>query len=253
LNDSISRGREVIGLSRGPSQSTGAAAPDLSAIHPKLQALIPIAKGIAEHLGPGHEVVVHDLRDPDHSLVFLAGNVTGRQPGAPITNLVLQMLRQRGNDTPDLIGYPNRTRDGRNLKASTIFVRDDDGTIIGCVCLNMDLTVYQMAAKLIEQLTSTNDLDAGAGRDAGPVAEYFANDVNEVVRHILEEVVALAAKPVALMDKQDKLEIVRQLEQRGVFLVRGSVDQVAQMLGVSRFTVYNYIDEIRSQNNRWIG
>jgi predicted transcriptional regulator YheO len=65
-------------------------------IHPMLTRLIPIAEGIARTLGESCEVVIHDLRNPESSLVYIAGDVTGRKLGAPLTNLSLQILKQKG-------------------------------------------------------------------------------------------------------------------------------------------------------------
>ena len=51
------------------------------------------------------------------------------------------------------------------------------------------------------------------------------------------------------MEKEDKLVIVRRLDEKGVFLVKGAIDYVANILGVSRYTIYNYLDEVRSSPN----
>ncbi|MCQ8192513.1 helix-turn-helix domain-containing protein [Streptomyces rugosispiralis] len=48
--------------------------------------------------------------------------------------------------------------------------------------------------------------------------------------------------PLAALDRKTKQSVVRQLEQRGAFSVRHGVETVAGALGVSRFTVYNYLN-----------
>ena len=110
--------------------------------HPKLEALFPIASGIAETFGKNAEVVVHDLGKPENSLIFMAGNITGRKLGAPLTNLVLEAIKKSGDNASNLIGYQSTTKDGKMLKCSTIFVRDDQGKIIGCFCINLDITDF---------------------------------------------------------------------------------------------------------------
>ncbi|ELS57622.1 helix-turn-helix domain-containing protein [Streptomyces sp. ISL-22] len=48
--------------------------------------------------------------------------------------------------------------------------------------------------------------------------------------------------PLADLDRKAKQEVVRILEARGAFSVRHGVETVASALGVSRFTVYNYLN-----------
>ena len=92
-------------------------------INPKLKSFFPIAKGISETFGQNCEVVIHDLQKPEKSLVYVAGKVTGRKPGAPSTDLVLQAIKNNGNTSNDLINYETSTKDGRTLKSSTIFIK----------------------------------------------------------------------------------------------------------------------------------
>ncbi|GFN22325.1 helix-turn-helix transcriptional regulator [Thermanaeromonas sp. C210] len=212
-------------------------------IHPLLQAIIPLARGIAATFGRYCEVVLHDLKNPSSSLVFKAGSVTNRDIGAPVTNLVLEALRQHGDGARDLIGYPSRTKDGKILKSSTIFIRDHNERIIGCMCINFDLTQFRLAGNILQEFCRMEDLaEAGFGR----TQEQFARDINEVVDSVVESVLQEMGKPVAVMTKEDKVKVVGILDDRGIFLVKGAVDVVAQVLAVSKYTIYNYLEEVRA-------
>ncbi len=46
------------------------------------------------------------------------------------------------------------------------------------------------------------------------------------------------------MMREQRIQVVRDLERRGIFLIKGAVDEVARLLGVSRYTVYNYRKEV---------
>jgi predicted transcriptional regulator YheO len=91
-----------------------------------------VVPGLAKTLGDGVEVLVNEFSHPEDALVAIAGNLTGRQVGAPLSDLVLKLLRQ-GKLDEDMINYYSRTPDGRELKSSTILVRDDDGKVLGCL------------------------------------------------------------------------------------------------------------------------
>ncbi|MGI6285540.1 helix-turn-helix transcriptional regulator [Neomoorella humiferrea] len=212
-------------------------------IHPALEAMKPIAQGIAATFGKNCEVVLHDLSEPSRSLIFKAGSVTNREIGAPVTNLVLEALQRYGDATEDLIGYLNRTKDGKVLKSSTIFIRDDSGKIIGCLCINFDLTEFQVAKNILEEFCQLKDLaEAGFER----TQEQFARDINEVVDNVVESVLQELGKPVPVMTKEEKVKAVEMLDDRGIFLVKGAVDVVAQALAVSKYTIYNYLEEARA-------
>ncbi|MEV7771213.1 helix-turn-helix domain-containing protein [Kitasatospora sp. NPDC086791] len=49
-------------------------------------------------------------------------------------------------------------------------------------------------------------------------------------------------RPLAELDRVEKQRVVALLEERGAFTVRHGVETVASALGVSRFTVYNYLN-----------
>lgn len=211
--------------------------------HPALEGMKPIAQGIAATFGKNCEVVLHDLSEPSRSLIFKAGSVTNREIGAPVTNLVLEALQRYGDATEDLIGYLNRTKDGKVLKSSTIFIRDNSGKIIGCLCINFDLTEFQVAKNILEDFCQLKDLaEAGFER----TQEQFARDINEVVDNVVESVLQELGKPVPVMTKEEKVKAVEMLDDRGIFLVKGAVDVVAQALAVSKYTIYNYLEEARA-------
>ena len=101
-------------------------------VHPVLKAIIQVVPGLARTLGDGVEVLVHEFSHPEDALVAIAGNLTGRQVGAPLSDLVLKQLRQ-GTLNDDTINYSSRTPDGREIRSSTILVRDNDGKVLGCL------------------------------------------------------------------------------------------------------------------------
>lgn len=212
-------------------------------IHPKLVSLFSIANGISKNFGKNCEVVIHDFQWPESSLVHIVGKVTNREVGAPITNLVLEKLQRKGNMAEDIIGYQSSTKDGRILKSSTLFIRDDQGNIIGCMCINYDLSDFFTCQQILEGFTKTNKPLEESHR------EEFFSDVNEALDEIIKVVLKEYPVPKQLLQKEDKLVIVKKLDEKGVFLVKGAIDQVANILGVSRYTIYNYLEEVRANPN----
>jgi len=121
-----------------------------------------------------------------------------------------------------------------------MFIRDRSGKVIGCVCVNLDLTELMIAQGAIERLCK---IDEGERPK-----EVFARDISEVLNDYLEWTLKQVDVPVQLMQKEQKLQVIESLERLGVFQIKGAVDIVAQALLSSRYTVYNYLEEVRARN-----
>ncbi|MFE2753233.1 aminotransferase class V-fold PLP-dependent enzyme [Actinosynnema sp. NPDC059335] len=198
----------------------GAVTPDV------LAALVPTVNSLAGVLGPGTEVVLHDLAALPNSIIAIAGDLTGREVGGPMTDLLLGLVR-RGT-TQDLAGYETYAPDGRVIHSSTVFLRDAEGVAVGCLCVNSD--------------PGPNRRPGGAVS----AVETFPGDVDTLQRLLVERAVTAVGVPVELMKKSHKSEVVRVLDEAGLFLIRDSVDYLAGVLGVTRYTIYNYLNEIRA-------
>jgi len=206
--------------------------------HPIISALCEIVPPLAQAIGEDVEVVVHELSHPQDSLIAMAGDVTGRSVGAPLTDMFQGMLLR--GEIEDRINYSTRTADGRQLRSSTIFIRDENGEPLACLCINFDITKWLIARHVTTAFCSTESLEDDQ-------AESFDGDVVSMLERNIEEALAEDAVPVAMMKKEDKLRVVRRLEQVGVFQIKGAVASVAAALDVSRYTIYNYLDEIRGE------
>jgi predicted transcriptional regulator YheO len=209
-------------------------------LHPVLEAIRQIMPGLAKSLGPDCELALHDFEDVSASLVAIEEPVTGRSPGAPLTDLILRILRHN-DDPPDLINYHAQTSDGRILRSSTLFIRDSHDDVVGCLCVNRDLTHWILARNVLEDFCQTHPLDDSEPRSQ----ETFVEDVKDVLQGAINEILTQERKPVKLMEKADKVRVVHALDGRGVFLIKGAVEEVASALNVSRYTIYNYLEEGR--------
>ncbi len=214
--------------------------------HTILQSIMQLLPGLSQMLGPNYEVILHDLRYPDSSVIGICGSVTGRTIGSPITNYVLQTIKTFGDSAPDRINYRTETREGRTLRSSTLFIRDEQRAIIGCLCFNCDVSPYVDMMERLQELTSFSSVVAPM--EDGTVEEHFAMDVSDMMKDLVKKALEKRDIPRSRMHKAEKLQIVLELEESGVFNVRGAVEHVAASLHVSIPTIYNYLKEIRGDN-----
>lgn len=206
-------------------------------VHPIMKRYIPIVKGIAGTFGSNCEVVLHDFSDLNHSIVTIEnGEVTGRDSNSSMTDHSLQQVKA-GNTQKDTINYSGKGSDGRTIKSTTMFIRDEEGKVIGCLCINFDVTEFAIAKRALSEL-----LDFGGE----PIkADKSSKKINDVLSEVVQTKIDEIGKPVAYLNKDEKVKIVNQLDGQGVFLIKGAIDYVADILCVSRYTIYNYLDETR--------
>lgn len=194
-----------------------------------------LARGIAAAVGPNCEVVVHDFTDPERSIIAIEnGEVTGREVGDGLDDLGLEMLRTGAQQ--DLMSYRTTTKDGRVLRSSSIHVRDERGEVYGAVCINYDISPYLAASKFLERVTATENTG---------IQEGFQKSVTEVLDELAHMAIQACGKRVEQMNREDKIAVVAFLERRGAFLIRHSAERLAALLNISKFTIYNYLDELK--------
>ena len=207
-----------------------------------LAVLKHIAKAIAEEFGKNCEVVVHDLtgEDTEHTIALIEnGEVSGRRSGDGASKIVLETLSRRDDPTlEDSYGYLTRTADGRILKSSTVYLRDGNGKIEGILSINYDITEMLMAEKAIGDL-----LDH---KEEKPAPEKIPTNVNDLLDDLILQSVERVGKPVAMMTKEDKIDAIQFLNKAGAFLITKSGDKVSGYFGISKYTLYSYIDAKRS-------
>ena len=210
--------------------------------HPLIKALIPIVETISATFGKNCEVVIHDFSRPQNSIIFIEnGHVTGRKVGDPITDFALASLKEGGfGETKEdkLLNYKTKTKDGRVLKSSSVFIKDEKGKIIGSLCINYDMTTHLMFENILQEFCNMNELN-------GEKEETFVNDVDEILDIIIGKAIQEVNKPVPFMQKEDNLRVVEIVDKKGGFMVKGSIELLAQRLNVSRYTIYNYLDELK--------
>ncbi|HOO27554.1 MAG TPA: helix-turn-helix domain-containing protein, partial [Lachnospiraceae bacterium] len=67
-------------------------------------------------------------------------------------------------------------------------------------------------------------------------------NVNDLLDDLIKESVSMIGKPVALMSKDEKVNAIRFLNDAGAFLITKSGDKVSKYFGISKYTLYSYID-----------
>ncbi len=203
-----------------------------------LHAIEPIVEGIAKLFGSNCEVALHSLKDPGHSIIKIEnGHVTGRKIGSSLTDFGIKVLEDENSLKSNVIGsYYTKTKDGRTLKSITVLIRNDKEKPIGFLCINVDLSVSLI--NLLQNLLPSPGITVKE-------TKHFTTSVQELVEEVLDEAISKINKDKSIPNSKKNKLIAFELYNKGIFDIRGAVDIVAQKMGISRYSVYNYIREAR--------
>lgn len=188
-----------------------------------------LAKGLGETFTPFCEVVVHDLRDPKSAIVAIENPLSGRSVGDPATQLGLARISD-DRYPPVLANYPNRFADGRQVKSTSIGIRDSTGKYVATLCLNIDLTQFHGFTNILTQFAQLSSENL--------VQESLDPTNAASIRAMIDQYAAARSTTPRQLKTRERRTLVQELKAAGFLELRYSADIISQHLGVSRATVY---------------
>ncbi|MGV9770568.1 helix-turn-helix transcriptional regulator [Streptosporangium sp. NPDC003464] len=179
------------------------------------------------------EVVLHDLRQPEHAIRVIENNLSGRKVGDSATELGLRRIADP--NYPSVIqNYPNQFPDGRPVKSTSIGIKNAEDRYVAALCLNLDVST------LSPMMLSLANLVATEVEHRGEALETLRDRTARELRDVIETFAAERAATPRALSRAAKKDLVRQLHRDGYFASRSSTETIADLLGISRSTVYNY-------------
>ena len=228
--------------------------------NPLLQHYAKLTEFLGQALGPDYEVALHDLTDKNRSIIAIANNhVSGREVGAPLTNVALQILMDKSYETQDYrLHYCGLSAEGKTLRSSTLFIKQN-GKLIGMLCINFDDSRYEAVSKNILQLCHpdhfVNELfqpheqhEREAMRTIPSTTESFHNSIDAVAGDAVDRELARLGVTADRLTPDERIQIIASLEAGGIFLLKGAVKDVADALHCSQASVYRYLSQIKKED-----
>ena len=203
-----------------------------------LDNLIIIAKEFANHFGKTCEVCIHDMysKQLEHTIVYIEnGHVTNRKIGDSPSDAFLhnKKLIDEGISPENRIAYTQRTKDGKYLKSSTIFLKDNKNRYRYMLCINQDMSSIISAKVTIDSMLDTNDKSDEV---------TIQDNVTSLLDSLINKSIELIGKTPINMTKDEKKQAIKFLNESGAFLITGSGDIIANCFNISKFTLYSYLN-----------
>ena len=207
-----------------------------------LELYIGFVPFMARVCGPGCEIVVHDMLNPNRSLVAIENNLSGREPGHPLTELALDLAKKgKYKETDYIANYSGRTKNCDFL-SSTYFIKNQ-GRLIGMLCVNKDISAIKQMSGSFAHLQEY--FNPAVPHDS-EYSENLDNPVDNIMHTRITEVIAQSGVSPTRMSIEEKVHVVQRLHESGVTTMKGAVAEIASQLSISIPTVYRYLKKLNT-------
>ncbi len=203
-----------------------------------LNFLMSLGEGISAMFGPDCEVIIHDLKNKGIVTAIYNGHVTGRRKGDRLNLLGIYKMEE-AIEGRDFYNCLCRTAEGRLIKSTTVHFKDKNYHY--AFGINYDFTKLSLAESVLSNLVRT-------GNNVETLINTNASE--KIVDDIFLEGVKLVGKPIALMNKEDRMNLVRYLRDNGGFSLKKGIQNVAKKMHVSRYTIYNYLKAFEEEEQQ---
>jgi predicted transcriptional regulator YheO len=241
-------------------------------MHPILQRYCTLVSFLGKTLGSDYEVVLQDLTDGKNTVIAIANSaISGRSIGAPLTDLGLQFISQKTYEKNDyIINYGGQSKQHTKLRSSTMFIKDDDENLIGMLCINFNLGKYNCIVNNMKSLTEffssellftkktenpfvQEDKENSAytilanknQENKTPPVENFSQSITDTIHDAITKITGQDNIQPKHLTQEEKIQIVKELNIKGIFLIKGAISEVALQLASSETSIYRYLSKLK--------
>jgi predicted transcriptional regulator YheO len=201
----------------------------------ELKPYVPVCQSIATLLQPHAEVVLHDLATGN--IAYIVNAFSKRRPGdSSMTDLEVAI----SIDSSVIGPYRKTNWDRRQLRSVTAVLRDRNERPVGLLCINLDISAFEGAVEFIRNL-----IQFAPPQD--PPAALFKSDWKEVVSATIDAYLRERRITESGLGKDDLAGLVEILHRRGIFSIRNATPYVAEVLRISRATLYKHLKDLKQR------
>ena len=199
---------------------------------------IKVGEIVAEMFSPYLEVIVHDLTNPNQSIIAIFNShITGRKIGDGTSDIGYKKL---SNELPDkIVNYSNKSPSGVELKSSSLTIRNDDNKIIGSMGFNFDLSHFVNIREFIDLFSKSVEM-----KELPKKEEFFMWSIKTEIQQALNKYLMMNKLQSKILTREDKLKVISYMKNKGYVSKKGAKTIISELLAISRPTLYKYLKEI---------
>ncbi len=213
---------------------------------------------ISQCLGSEAEIL---LCDTEH-ILYAEQPITDRvTPGNRLGDMERSFLEDETYKTvPYVLNYRALLPSRERLRSSTLFLKDSNGELAGFLTINIRVEGLINARNLMDMLINGGAIKGSrtparkmSAKPSTPADAQMLNryeGVNVAIEDIIQSNIKEALERFGVSAERlttaERQQIVHELDDLGVFLVKGSIADVAKLLSCSEVTVYRYLQQMSS-------
>ncbi|MGN1183269.1 MAG: transcriptional regulator [Faecalibacillus sp.] len=215
--------------------------------------LEPYAKMVdflGKALGDNCEIALHDLTSKEQEIVAIANNqLSGREVGAKLSNLSIHYLETKQYLNNDFVmNYKTVGPDGKLIRAATYFIKEEGKEMpVGMLCINVNISDLEYLTATIKKILGVKEEKEIEFKMDNPV-EILSSPLDEMIDMYIKECLEKMGFPSYFLAERlnvdEKIKVVKYLQEKGTFKVKGAIVLVAEKLAVSEPTVYRYLKKM---------
>lgn len=226
---------------------------------------IKLTHFLGQVLGKSYEVVFHIISKKGSYIAAIENShISGRTIDSPLTAFASKLLQEKAYLKKDfLCHYKAQTKENKLLNGSTFFIKKGE-KLVGILCINHDTSEIQKAVHKIieiENLSGFGEITASLMSDSGESSSFGespqpqnAQISIENLSHNIEDILAQSIdlnylKSGFTLSAMQKNDIIKNLYQKGIFNIKGSLYIVAKLLKISEPSVYRYLNKLKKDEN----
>lgn len=198
-------------------------------------------------LGDNCEIALHDLTSKGQEIVAISNNpISGREVGAKLSNLSLHYLEEKQYLNHDYVmNYKTVGNDGKLMRAATYFIKEEGREMpVGMLCINVNISDLEYLTSTIKKILGIKEEKDIEFKMDNPV-EILSSPLDEMIDMYIKECLEKMGFPSYFLAERlnvdEKIKVVKYLQEKGTFKVKGAIVLVAEKLAVSEPTVYRYL------------
>ncbi|GBG97518.1 helix-turn-helix transcriptional regulator [Lactococcus termiticola] len=222
----------------------------------KLEQYFPFVDFLSQIFGECTEVVLHEISIDKSgyksSVVYIKNSISGRKLGSPGTDFLMRIISSKQYQKTDfLVNYASKSMNGAFLNASSFFIKDSKGDLIGMLCINTDKTSLKSLEQSLESMLGLIRPFVNPGAKKQLASEPAVNEnlylsIENFIDQAFFEVLGVSSNKEMKLTKEQRLKIMQELYSKGFFDLKDSVSKIAAYFNMAEVSIYKYLQEIKN-------
>lgn len=198
-------------------------------------------KFLVDFLGPDAEVILYNVIQKEAVFVHNAFNPE-MKVGSPIPDIEKNFIQQKVYEKKDsLMNYRAFSADRRKLRSATHFFKDQDGNLTDVMTINYKVEELIELRGVLNRLINGPEAVQYNGEN---IYESFNGSFEDLMNQSIQQVLEKFKVPPERLSHDEKMELIRSLDEKGTFLIKGSVTELSKVLNTSETSIYRYINKL---------